>query len=74
MKFMLVWAVATMSAQGPVATHVPETTRFETAEACQEFGVKMTPRLQDWVRGAVRADWDHEVRVTFRCGPIGQEA
>lgn len=74
MKIMLVWAVATMSAQGPVATHVPETTRFETVQACQEFGVKMTPRLQDWVRGAVRADWDHEVRVAFRCAEAGAPA
>lgn len=74
MKFALIWAVATLSAQGPVATQVPETKQFASEQACQEFAAAMTPRMQDWVRGAVRGDWDHEVRIAYRCAPVGEPA
>jgi hypothetical protein len=31
----------------------------------------MTPRLEDWVRGVLRADRKHEVKAVFRCEADG---
>ena len=70
----LVWIVATITAQGPVQTNVPETARFSDAAQCKAFGEHMTPRMADWVRGALRADWNHPVQVTFRCEQDGSPA
>ncbi len=74
MKYVLVWAVMTVGAQGPVQGTLPETTKFESAEACEQFGAAMTPRLQDWMRGAVRSEWDHPVQVAYACQPDGRPA
>jgi len=74
MIYVLVWAVVTIGPQGPVGGDIPETTKFQSEAACNEFGRDMTPRLQDWVRGRLTADWDHPVRVDFRCAPDGKPA
>jgi hypothetical protein len=72
MKYALIWAVMTIGPQGPVGGNLPETTKFESKEACEKFGEEMIPRMQDWIRGAVRADWGHPVRVTFKCDAEGR--
>lgn len=70
-KYELIWFFATMTRGGPVATRAPERTPFGTETACTSFGKKMTPRMEDWVRGLIRADWDHPVGVRFQCSPAG---
>lgn len=70
-KFELTWFFATMTKGGPVATKAPERTPFVNEADCTAFGKTMTPRMQDWVRGLVRADWDHPVGVRFACAPAG---
>src|SRR5688572_32243256 len=70
-QFALTWFFATMTRGGPVATRAPERTSFGTEADCTAFGKTMTPRMEDWVRGLVRADWDHPVGVKFRCAPAG---
>jgi hypothetical protein len=35
---------------------------------------RMTPRLADYVRGILKADWDLDVQVGFRCEPAGNPA
>ncbi|MBI3129406.1 MAG: hypothetical protein HYZ11_17485 [Candidatus Tectomicrobia bacterium] len=69
----LTWFVITMTAAGVYNGPIPETTQFNTLAECQSFGQRMTPRLQDWVRGMLRADWDHKVQVRFECR-AGQRA
>jgi hypothetical protein len=70
----LIWTVATLTVQGPLVTDVPESTTFRDAAACVAFGEAMAPRVADWVRGAIRTDWEHEVGVTFRCEPDDRAA
>jgi hypothetical protein len=68
----LIWTIATLTLQGPLVTDVPETTKFKDQAACMEFGKQMMPRLADWARGRLNADWDHEIKVVFRCEAAGQ--
>jgi hypothetical protein len=70
-RFELIWFFATMTRGGPVATRAPERTSFGNESDCAAFGKRMTPRMEDWVRGLVRADWDHPVGVRFQCNPAG---
>jgi hypothetical protein len=70
----LIWTVATLTVQGPLVADVPETSRFKNRAECTAFGERMTARLADWTRGALRADWQHGVDVTFRCEPDGEKA
>lgn len=74
MKYALIWAVLTIGPQGPVGGNIPENIKFDTQAACEEFGQKMTLRMQDWVRGVLKADWDHPVRVEFKCEAPGNPA
>ncbi len=67
----MVWIVTTITASGPVTLNVPETTVFKDRTACTRFADDMTGRMQDWVRGAFRADWNHPVQIRFRCEPAG---
>lgn len=59
----LVWIIATLSRYGTVS----ENTRFSTPAACESFGKETAPRMEDWVRGYLRADWQLPVKVTFQC-------
>ena len=70
-RYELTWFFATMKRGGPVATRAPERTPFGTEADCAAFGMKMSVRMEDWVRGLVRADWDHPVGVKFACSPAG---
>ncbi len=63
----LVWIVATVTAQGALATEVPESARFKDMAQCQLYGEHMAGRTADWVRGRINADWSHPVEVRFRC-------
>lgn len=74
MKYALVWLVMTIGPQGPVQGPIPESTRFDSQQSCEKFGADMAPRLADWVRGALRAEWSHPVRVEFKCEPDGRPA
>lgn len=69
--FKLLWVIAVMSANGPIIRPIPETTTFKDKAACEQFGKDMTPRLQDWARGALNADWNVEIRSAFKCEPAG---
>jgi hypothetical protein len=70
-RYELTWFFVTMTRGGPLATRAPERTPFGTEADCAAFGSRMTPRMQDWVRGLVRADWEHPVGVRFECVPAG---
>lgn len=74
MKWALVWAVMTIGPQGPIGGNVPETTKFDSEKACEAFGKDMSPRMQDWIRGAMKAEWEHPVRVDYKCQPDGRDA
>jgi len=67
----LVWFAITTTPQGPLAFKTSEQTPFGAEADCAAFGERMMPRMHDWVRGLVRADWDHDVRVAFDCEPSG---
>jgi hypothetical protein len=67
----LVWFAITPTPQGPLAFKTPEPTPFGSKADCAAFGERMTARMQDWVRGLVRAEWDHDVRVAFACDVDG---
>jgi hypothetical protein len=71
-RYELTWFFVTMTRAGPIATEAPERTPFVTEANCAAFGARMTPRMEDWVRGLVRADWEHPVGVRFRCAPAGK--
>lgn len=63
----LVWMVETTNERGHIRAEVPETQPFASSAACQAFGEEMTPRMQDWVRGRLGAEWNHTVQIAFRC-------
>ncbi len=69
----LAWVFIIMSAQGPVAGHLPETASFKDGAACHAFGEKMTLRTADYVRGLLHLDWNVRVNVSFKCAALGQE-
>lgn len=68
----LVWVIAVMTANGPMFRAIPETTQFKDQAACEKFGKDMTPRLEDWARGALNADWNIEIKSAYKCEPAGQ--
>lgn len=63
----LVWLIATIAADGPVTGKIQELVKFETVAACEAFVKEMTPRVEDYVRGVVRGDWNHHVEVRYHC-------
>lgn len=67
----LMWFAIVPTPDGPFGFKTPEATAFASEAACVAFGERMTPRMQDWVRGLARADWDRDVRVAFRCAVAG---
>lgn len=56
----------------PLIGNVPETARFKSETECSAFGIAMSSRLQDWVRGRFNTDWNHPVGVRFTCEVDGQ--
>ena len=72
--FKLVWVAIVLMNHGPTQGAIPESTKFKTEQECIEFGKTMTPRLQDWVRGMLKAEWDMPVGVSFSCERDGREA
>jgi|GEM_PF-6012934 len=68
----LVWLALIVTSNGYVAVPIPESSEFRTAEECRAFGEKMAPRLADYARGMVRADWRQKVDVIFECSAPGQ--
>jgi hypothetical protein len=63
----LIWFVVSTNEQGPVRAAINERQRFKTSSDCQDFGTEYTPRMQDWVRGVLAAEWDHPVQIAFKC-------
>lgn len=70
--FKLVWLIAAMTAQGPATGESAESRTFASREACISYANEMTPRMQDWVRGVTRQDWDAPVGIKFRCEVDGR--
>ena len=71
--FKLIWIVVVMS-MPPTVTETPEKERFRSEAECRAFAERMAPRIEDWTRGAVGADWDHETRARYKCEPDGKDA
>jgi len=74
LKVALTWLVMTIGQQGPIATDIKDPTPFTSKEECEKFGEEMSPRMGDWVRGAIRAPWSHPVEVVFNCDAEGNPA
>jgi len=72
--FTLVWLFLVMTPQGPAPAQIQDATKFKTMAACQAFAEKMTPRAQDWIRGAVKGAWEMEVHSKFQCTKDGEPA
>lgn len=71
----LAWAVAVRNKNKEVQTTVlPESTKFPDKEACDAFGKTMIPRMEDWIRGVLKADWNFPVAVYYACKPSGDPA
>jgi hypothetical protein len=60
----LIWAVAIM-ANPPQAIPYPE--KFESKEQCETYGEEHRSRMEDWVRGNIRAPFEIPVRAVFQC-------
>lgn len=63
----LVWFALVMTAQGPQSLQLSENNTFETTAICEAFGEAYTPRVQDYMRGVLKADWDDNIPVRFEC-------
>lgn len=74
MKYILVWMVATISQQGPVMQEIKDVTTPMAEAVCKDFGESHKSRMEDWVRGALHAHWDHPVHVEYRCEADGKPA
>jgi hypothetical protein len=73
-KFGVLWTVLFMAADKPGSIIATDTTEFTAAEECAAWGEMMTPRMADYVRGALKLDWDDLVRVSFKCSASGDPA
>ena len=60
------WTAAIVTAQGPMVQEVADTPTFSTKEQCGAFGENYVSRMEDWVRGALKAPWEFPVQVTWR--------
>lgn len=74
----MIWKIAflffTIAQQGPIQGTIPEKQTFKSEAECKAWGETMAPRVQDWIRGRVSADWDQDVLVKFNCQLGGQDA
>jgi hypothetical protein len=74
MNHVLIWIVATFGPQGPVTQEIKDPTPTMAEKVCKEFGESHKTRMEDWVRGVLRAHWDHPVHVEYRCEADGKPA
>lgn len=63
----LIWFIVTIGPQGPINGQIQDELRFDTPAQCQEYAERMSPRVEDWVRGALNAPWSHPVAVNSKC-------
>jgi hypothetical protein len=63
----IIFMVAFVGSQGPMQGDMKEKAQFATEAECKTFGDHMTPRVADWVRGRLGADWDFPVAVQYKC-------
>lgn len=70
----IIWTVAIVTAQGPMAQDVTDSPNFSTKEQCDAFGHNYVSRMEDWVRGALKAPWEFPVQVTWRCAEKERDA
>lgn len=71
MTFKLLWIVAFVAQGAHNIVPVNEDTKFKDQATCEIFGAAMSPRMEDWVRGRLSADWDFNVAIKFSCSPEG---
>lgn len=69
-QYILEWRFVTVAGNGPVAGRTPERGSFIDAADCAAFGTLHIGRMHDWVRGLIRADWNHPVSIAFDCKPV----
>lgn len=62
------------SAGAPYVAKFDEKVRFMTQDECRQWEARMTPRIQDYVRGAAGLDWDAPVLVVVECLGRGDPA
>lgn len=74
MTFALLWIAAVVTMSGVIPVQISETTKFKSRAECEAFGKEMSPRVQDYARGALKLDWSVNVVVAFRCEAPGQPA
>ena len=72
--YRLEWRFVTVISTGPTGGRTPERHRFKDMADCAAFGALHVGRMHDWVRGLIRADWNHPVEVAFDCKPVGDPA
>lgn len=72
--YKLQWKFVTITANGLGGGTTPERQQFDGMAECAAFGALHITRMEDWVRGLLRADWTHPVRVAFDCAPVGDPA
>lgn len=73
----IIWTVAFLTTQGPATQDIaepPEHVNFPNAAECKVWGVKMSPRMEDWIRGRLQLGWEAPVRAVFRCEPNGEQS
>ena len=70
----ILFGFMTLTGQGAVLHAVKERPLFQTEQECVAYGETMTPKVENWIRGRLGADWDHPVVVTFQCLPNGIDA
>lgn len=64
----LVWFAVFLN----IAVPFNETTKFKDVDACEKFGAEMAPRAADYIRGALKLDWDDKIKIDFICAMPGQ--
>ena len=73
MKYLLIWTIAAMTANGPAVIQSKERGGFPDQAKCEEFAKAHTARMADYTRGLLHLDWDGRVSITHRCIPTGQQ-
>lgn len=58
----------------PIVSPFVEDNVFVTIAECEEWGVKMAPRIEDYTRGAAHLEWADPVKVLIECRVQGEPA
>lgn len=72
MKYVLIWSVAVMSADGPAVTQSRYPYPFDDRAACESFAKANVARIADYARGLLHLDLDEPIKVNHRCAPAGR--